>query len=67
MIRANAMGVTTSASYFFNLVMTLVTPFMFASITWGTYLFFACISLIMGWTIHRYYPETRVKKNKIRK
>ncbi|CAO3637560.1 unnamed protein product [Cunninghamella blakesleeana] len=59
MIRANAMGVTTSASYFFNLVITLVTPLMFSSITWGTYLFFAVICLIMGWTIHRYYPETR--------
>ncbi|KAI9301150.1 hypothetical protein BJ944DRAFT_187225 [Cunninghamella echinulata] len=59
MIRANAMGVTTSVSYFFNLVMTLVTPLMFSGLTWGTYLFFGCICLLMAWTVHRWYPETR--------
>lgn len=66
MIRANAMGVTTSVSYFFNLVMTLVTPLMFSGLTWGTYLFFGCICLLMAWTVHRWYPETRVNKNKIK-
>ncbi|CAO3585423.1 unnamed protein product [Absidia cylindrospora] len=58
-IRGNAMGVTTSASYFFNLVVTLVAPFMFMGMLWGTYLFFGCICLIMAWVVHRYYPETR--------
>ncbi|ORZ10793.1 and other transporter-domain-containing protein [Absidia repens] len=66
-IRGNAMGVTTSASYFFNLVVTLVAPFMFMGMLWGTYLFFGCICLIMAWVVHRYYPETRVRTAKPKK
>ncbi|KAI8331844.1 hypothetical protein BC941DRAFT_150560 [Chlamydoabsidia padenii] len=58
-IRANAMGVTTSTSYLFNLMVTLLAPSMFVGMSWGTYLFFGCICLIMAWVVHRYYPETR--------
>ncbi|KAG2195654.1 hypothetical protein INT47_002893, partial [Mucor saturninus] len=59
MIRANAMGVTTSCSYLFNLIISLVSPIMFREIVWGTYLFFAVICFIMAAVIHLYYPETR--------
>lgn len=59
MIRANAMGVTTSCSYLFNLIISLVAPIMFRDIVWGTYLFFAAFCFIMATVIHLYYPETR--------
>jgi hypothetical protein len=59
MIRANAMGVTTSCSYLFNLLISLVSPIMFRDITWGTYVFFAVMCIIMAFIIYRYYPETR--------
>ncbi|GAN02543.1 sugar transporter [Mucor ambiguus] len=59
MIRANAMGVTTSFSYLFNLFISLISPIMFREIRWGTYLFFAMMSLIMASVVQKYYPETR--------
>lgn len=60
MIRANAMGVTTSFSYLFNLFISLISPIMFREILWGTYLFFAMMCLIMAGVVQKYYPETRV-------
>jgi hypothetical protein len=59
MIRANAMGVTTACSYLFNLFISLVSPVMFANITWGTYLFFGIMCFIMAFVVHKYFPETR--------
>ncbi|CEP17318.1 hypothetical protein [Parasitella parasitica] len=59
MIRANAMGITTSCSYLFNLFVSLVSPVMFREILWGTYLFFGLICLIMAAIVQKYYPETR--------
>jgi hypothetical protein len=59
MIRANAMGVTTSCSYLFNLFVSLVSPIMFRDIRWGTYLFFALMCVIMAIVVHRCFPETR--------
>ncbi|CAO3654991.1 unnamed protein product [Mucor fragilis] len=59
MIRANAMGVTTSCSYLFNLFISLISPVMFREILWGTYLFFAMMCLIMAGVVQKYYPETR--------
>ncbi|CEG65081.1 hypothetical protein RMATCC62417_01945 [Rhizopus microsporus] len=59
MLRANAMGVTTSCSYLFSLFIALVSPIMFKNISWRTYLFFACMCLLMGVVVHLFYPETR--------
>ncbi|PHZ13339.1 general substrate transporter [Rhizopus microsporus ATCC 52813] len=59
MLRANAMGVTTSCSYLFSLFIALVSPIMFKNISWRTYLFFACMCLLMGIVVHLFYPETR--------
>jgi hypothetical protein len=59
MIRANAMGVTTSCSYLFSLFVSLVSPIMFRDILWGTYLFFAVMCVIMAIVVHCCYPETR--------
>ncbi|KAI8644253.1 hypothetical protein BD408DRAFT_474979 [Parasitella parasitica] len=59
MIRANAMGITTSCSYLFNLFVSLISPVMFRKILWGTYLFFGLICLIMAAVVQKYYPETR--------
>ncbi|KAG1136439.1 hypothetical protein G6F37_010625 [Rhizopus arrhizus] len=59
MLRANAMGVTTACSYLFSLLISLVTPVMFANIGWKTYLFFTCMCLCMSITVHLFYPETK--------
>lgn len=59
MIRANAMGVTTSCSYLFNLLISLVSPIMFRDIMWRSYIFFAAMCLMMAFVVQRYYPETR--------
>ncbi|KAI8095690.1 hypothetical protein BDF21DRAFT_406489 [Thamnidium elegans] len=59
MIRANAMGVTTSCSYLFSLLISLVSPIMFRDILWGSYIFFAAMCLMMAFVVQRYYPETR--------
>ncbi|KAI8882416.1 hypothetical protein K501DRAFT_285901 [Backusella circina FSU 941] len=59
MIRANAMGVSTSFSYLFNLFISLVSPVMFREIIWGTYLFFGCMCVIMAGVVYTFYPETR--------
>ncbi|CDS06967.1 hypothetical protein LRAMOSA09490 [Lichtheimia ramosa] len=59
LIRANAMGVTTATSYFFNILITLVAPLLFETIRWGTYLLFGCLSVVMAFAVHMFYPETR--------
>ncbi|KAI7898554.1 general substrate transporter [Cokeromyces recurvatus] len=59
MIRANALAVTTSCSYLFNLFVSLVSPIMFRYILWGTYLFFGVMCFIMAIVIKKFYPETR--------
>lgn len=59
MIRANAMGFTTACSYLFNLFISLISPVMFERITWGTYLFFAIMCLLMAFVVHKFFPETR--------
>ncbi|KAI9262136.1 general substrate transporter [Phascolomyces articulosus] len=59
LIRANAMGVTTATSYLFNIIITLVTPILFETIRWGTYLLFGVFCVIIAFIIHKYFPETR--------
>ncbi|KAI9355801.1 hypothetical protein BD770DRAFT_390764 [Pilaira anomala] len=59
MIRANAMGVTTSFSYLSNLLISVVSPIMFRDIVWGTYIFFAVMCFSMAIIVHLFYPETR--------
>ncbi|KAI8375522.1 hypothetical protein BD560DRAFT_392570 [Blakeslea trispora] len=59
LIRANAMGVTTSCSYLVNLFVSLVSPIMFRNIWWGTYLFFGVWCMVMALVVHKYYPETK--------
>ncbi|CAO3695292.1 unnamed protein product [Rhizopus stolonifer] len=67
MIRANAMGVTTSCSYLFNLLISLVTPVMFSQVGWKTYIFFSCMCLVSAISVQLFYPETKVKLNIITK
>ncbi|KAI9497709.1 general substrate transporter [Zychaea mexicana] len=58
LIRANAMGVTTATSYLFNIIITLVTPILFETIRWGTYVLFAGFCVVMALVIHKFFPET---------
>lgn len=57
------MGITTASSYLFNIIITVVTPLLFETIRWGTYLMFGCFCIAIAWMIHRFYPETRVSDN----
>ncbi|ORZ03758.1 sugar transporter [Syncephalastrum racemosum] len=59
LIRAKAMGVTTAASYCFNVAISQLAPLLFEYITWGTYVVFGCCCLLITWIVHVYYPETR--------
>ncbi|KAG0171719.1 hypothetical protein DFQ28_002426 [Apophysomyces sp. BC1034] len=59
LLRANAMGVTTSSSYLFNVIVTLISPVMFYHIRYGTYLVFGSLCLLMAWVVRMYFPETR--------
>ncbi|KAJ6103869.1 hypothetical protein N7486_004091 [Penicillium sp. IBT 16267x] len=60
-IRAKAMSITTSATWMCNFIIGLVTPDMLASITYGTYIFFAVFCLLaLGFTFFC-IPETRGK------
>ncbi|KAL0072938.1 hypothetical protein F4703DRAFT_1844393 [Phycomyces blakesleeanus] len=61
LIRANAMGVTTASSYLFNLIITIISPFMFRSILWGAYLFYGLFCFIIICAVRRFYPETKRK------
>lgn len=44
--RAKAMSVTTSANWMCNFIIGLITPIMLDSITYGTYIFFACFLVL---------------------
>ncbi|KAI8976512.1 general substrate transporter [Pilobolus umbonatus] len=64
MIRANALGLTTSCSYLFTLIISFVAPIMFRYLAWGTYIFFAGMCCIMSLVVYFYFPETRVNTNR---
>lgn len=60
LIRAKAMGLTTAASYCFNVTISQIAPVLFRTISWGTYVVFGCFCLLIAWIVHSFYPETRV-------
>lgn len=41
-VRAKGTSISTAANWLFNFVISEIVPVMLASITWGTYIFFAC-------------------------
>ncbi|CDH52096.1 general substrate transporter [Lichtheimia corymbifera JMRC:FSU:9682] len=59
LIRAKAMGLTTAASYCFNVTISQIAPVLFRTISWGTYVVFGCFCLLIAWIVHSFYPETR--------
>jgi MFS family permease len=59
--RSKAMSITTSTTWMCNFVIGLVTPDMLATISWGTYIFFAVFCLLALAFTYFYVPETRGK------
>jgi sugar porter (SP) family MFS transporter len=59
--RSKAMSLTTSATWMCNFIIGLVTPDMFESIGYGTYLFFAAFAAIAFAFTWFVIPETRGK------
>jgi hypothetical protein len=55
------MSVSTSANWMCNFVIGLITPVMLESITYGTYIFFACFIAISFFFVLFFVPETKGK------
>ncbi|KAL3480207.1 general substrate transporter [Aspergillus californicus] len=60
-IRSKAISITTSATWMSNFIIGLVTPDMLATISWGTYIFFAVFCLLALAFTFFCIPETRGK------
>ncbi|KFY61242.1 hypothetical protein V496_05117 [Pseudogymnoascus sp. VKM F-4515 (FW-2607)] len=60
-IRSKAISITTSCTWMSNFIIGLVTPDMLATITWGTYIFFAAFCLLAFLFTYFLIPETRGK------
>ncbi|PYI04463.1 hexose carrier protein [Aspergillus sclerotiicarbonarius CBS 121057] len=56
--RAKANAISTCTNWLFNFLIVMVTPIMITNISWGTYLFFACINACFLPVIYFFYPET---------
>ncbi|KAF7173228.1 hypothetical protein CNMCM5623_005474 [Aspergillus felis] len=56
--RAKANAISTCTNWLFNFLIVMVTPIMISNISWGTYLFFACINACFLPVIYLFYPET---------
>ncbi|RHZ43103.1 uncharacterized protein CDV56_100780 [Aspergillus thermomutatus] len=56
--RAKANAISTCTNWLFNFLIVMVTPIMISNISWGTYLFFACINACFLPVIYFFYPET---------
>lgn len=57
--RARANAVSTCSNWLFNFLIVMITPIMISSISWGTYLFFACMNACFIPIIYFFYPETK--------
>jgi len=57
--RTKANAVSTCANWMFNFLIVMVTPIMIDKISWGTYLFFACMNGCFLPIIWWFYPETK--------
>jgi sugar porter (SP) family MFS transporter len=60
-IRGKALSVTTACNWLFNFVIGQVVPSLLDSITWGTYIIFGVLCVIMAGAILIFYPETKGK------
>ncbi|RIA91781.1 sugar transporter [Glomus cerebriforme] len=58
-IRSKAMSITTASNWLFNFVLGQVVPILLDSITWGTYIIFGILSIIIAIFVHIFYPETK--------
>lgn len=56
--RAKANAVSTCSNWLFNFAVVMWTPPMIASISWGTYLFFAALNGLFIPIVWFFYPET---------
>ncbi|KAJ1027415.1 hypothetical protein NDA18_003421 [Ustilago nuda] len=57
-IRAQANGISTSANWIFNFLVVMVTPIMFESIGFRTYVVFAVLNFAILLTTFFIFPET---------
>jgi hypothetical protein len=59
--RSKAMSITTSMTYMCNFVISLATPSMLQTITWGIYIFFAVFCLLALAFTFFFIPEAQGK------
>jgi MFS family permease len=59
--RSKAISITTSATWFCNFIIGLVTPMMLSTLGWGTYIFFAAFCMLAFLFVWFCVPETKGK------
>lgn len=57
--RAIGTSLTTTAHWLANLVVSLLTPYLFFSISFGIYIIFSILCAIISISVYLFYPETR--------
>lgn len=60
-VRAKGISITTSANWFTNFIIALITPVMIQNITYGTYIFFAICTTLAWLFVYFFLPETKGK------
>ncbi|KAI9319200.1 general substrate transporter, partial [Dichotomocladium elegans] len=60
-IRAQALGLTTAANWLFNFGVTQLSPLMFLSIHWKTFVIYAVLCAVSSYVVYKYFPETMGK------
>lgn len=58
-IRSEAVSITSSANWLFNFAVAQLSPLIMSKITWGIYLIFGFMGIIMGVSVFLFYPETK--------
>jgi MFS family permease len=56
--RAKANALSTTSNWIWNFFIVMITPVLIASISWGTYLFFAVLNATFIPILYFFYPET---------
>ncbi|KAI9488235.1 general substrate transporter [Zychaea mexicana] len=60
-VRAQALGLTTAANWLFNYGVTQITPIMYTTIRWKTFVAYAVLCAVIAFAVQRYFPETMGK------
>jgi sugar porter (SP) family MFS transporter len=60
-MRSKGTSITTAANWAANCIVSFLVPLLLETLTFGTYLIFGIICVIMGIVVYLFYPETKGK------